>query len=439
MALGGVFMKDTDNNIGNATSVSNQKVSGLIFDISKQAAFFTAGVGLAMKSKLQGNVIEVNSMNDLADLGITAYSGDSAKDLLFGIPYYHIQQYFKIQGNYGRLFIAFADCSTNFDIIEQMQRVAHGVIDHIGIWTEQSLWTLNDDSAATYSIALVNDLQSKAAAMADENSPLNILLSANSAVIKTATTDLKKVDLAKIPTCITEARYVTVLLGQGLDGTVQKMQLDNSNATPVGNIGAALGCESFANVSESIAWTGKFNLIGYFPDVEMGFGDVTTSGEPKAFASTLKYSSMQKPQLDTLDDKGYVFLCKYAGLESGVYFSKDRTCSKGDFRTIARNRAINKSRRLVRLALLPYINSPLKLNPATGVLSAAQITLFTNLVNDVLKAMVNSEDISGYVSASIDSTQNLLTNDTLIIKYSIVPVGVGSNIDVVEGLSLTNK
>ena len=72
------------------------------------------------------------------------------------------------------MFIAFADCSTNFDIIEQMQRVAHGVIDHIGIWTEQSLWTLNDASAATYSIALVNDLQSKAAAMADENSPLNI-------------------------------------------------------------------------------------------------------------------------------------------------------------------------------------------------------------------------------------------------------------------------
>ena len=79
------------------------------------------------------------------------------------------------------------------------------------------------------------------------------------------------------------------------------------------------------------------------------------------------------------------------------------------------------------------------LNPTTGTLSSAQITTFTNIVNDILKAMVTGEEISGYVPASIDATQNLLKSDNLIIKYSIVPVGVGSRIDVVEGLALTNK
>ena len=42
-------------------------------------------------------------------------------------------------------------------------------------------------------------------------------------------------------------------------------------------------------------------------------------------------------------------------------------------------------------------------------------------------------------AVTIDKTQNVLKNDTLIIKFSIVPVGEANEIDVVEGLALTNK
>ena len=170
----------------------------------------------------------------------------------------------------------------------------------------------------------------------------------------------------------------------------------------------------------------------------MGFGDVTeASGK---LTSTLKYSSLNKVQLDDLDDKGYVFLCKYSGLENGIYFSKDQTCadSTSDYRTVARNRTINKSRRAVRNALLPYVNSPLKVDPSIGYLSTAKITAFQNIVSDVLLTMQNNEEISGY-SVTIDKNQNVLKSDTLIIKYSLVPVGVASRIEVVEGLALTNK
>lgn len=437
MALGGVFMSDTDGNIGTSSTTSTEKVTGLLFDISKQAKFFEEGAGLAVKDKLQGNVIEINSMDDLKELGITAYSGDTEKDLLFGIPYYHINHFFGIQGSTGRLFIMFADCGIDWNAIEQMQRAAHGMINQLGIWTEQSLWKQTDPEAETYSIDLVTDLQSKAASLADENAPLSILLCANSAVIATAEESVKKVELGKIPTCVINARFVSVLLGQGLDADVSAMQLANQNLTPVGNIGAALGCIASASVQESFAWVNKFNLIGYFPDIEMGFGDVTLNSEDK-LTSTLKYSSLNKIQLDDLDDKGYVFLCKYSGLESGVFFSKDQTCSNGDYRTVARNRTIHKSRRAVRNALLPYVNSPLKVDPSTGYLSSAKITMFQNIVSDILTTMQNNEEISGF-SVTIDKNQNVLKNDTLIIKYSLVPVGVASRIEVVEGLALTNK
>lgn len=437
MALGGVFMSDTDGNIGTSSTTSTEKVTGLLFDISKQAKFFEEGAGLAVKDKLQGNVIEINSMDDLKELGITAYSGDTEKDLLFGIPYYHINHFFGIQGSTGRLFIMFADCGVDWNVIEQMQRAAHGMINQLGVWTEQSLWKQTDPEAETYSIDLVTDLQSKAASLADENAPLSILLCANSAVIATDEESVKKVELGKIPTCVINARFVSVLLGQGLDADVSAMQLANQNLTPIGNIGAALGCIASASVQESFAWVNKFNLIGYFPDIEMGFGDVTLNSESK-LTSTLKYSSLNKIQLDDLDDKGYIFLCKYSGLESGVFFSKDQTCSNGDYRTVARNRTIHKSRRAVRNALLPYVNSPLKVDPSTGYLSSAKITMFQNIVSDILTTMQNNEEISGF-SVTIDKNQNVLKNDTLIIKYSLVPVGVASRIEVVEGLALTNK
>lgn len=437
MALGGVFMSDTDGNIGTSSTTSTEKVTGLLFDISKQAKFFEEGAGLAVKDKLQGNVIEINSMDDLKELGITAYSGDTEKDLLFGIPYYHINHFFGIQGSTGRLFIMFADCGVDWNAIEQMQRAAHGMINQLGVWTEQSLWKQTDPEAETYSIDLVTDLQSKAASLADENAPLSILLCANSAVIATDEESVKKVELGKIPTCVINARFVSVLLGQGLDADVSAMQLANQNLTPIGNIGAALGCIASASVQESFAWVNKFNLIGYFPDIEMGFGDVTLNSESK-LTSTLKYSSLNKIQLDDLDDKGYIFLCKYSGLESGVFFSKDQTCSNGDYRTVARNRTIHKSRRAVRNALLPYVNSPLKVDPSTGYLSSAKITMFQNIVSDILTIMQNNEEISGF-SVTIDKNQNVLKNDTLIIKYSLVPVGVASRIEVVEGLALTNK
>lgn len=437
MALGGVFMSDTDGNIGTSSTTSTEKVTGLLFDISKQAKFFEEGAGLAVKDKLQGNVIEINSMDDLKELGITAYSGDTEKDLLFGIPYYHINHFFGIQGSIGRLFIMFADCGVDWNAIEQMQRAAHGMINQLGVWTEQSLWKQTDPEAETYSIDLVTDLQSKAASLADENAPLSILLCANSAVIATDEESVKKVELGKIPTCVINARFVSVLLGQGLDADVSAMQLANQNLTPIGNIGAALGCIASASVQESFAWVNKFNLIGYFPDIEMGFGDVTLNSESK-LTSTLKYSSLNKIQLDDLDDKGYIFLCKYSGLESGVFFSKDQTCSNGDYRTVARNRTIHKSRRAVRNALLPYVNSPLKVDPSTGYLSSAKITMFQNIVSDILTTMQNNEEISGF-SVTIDKNQNVLKNDTLIIKYSLVPVGVASRIEVVEGLALTNK
>ncbi|MFR9543861.1 MAG: DUF2586 family protein, partial [Rikenellaceae bacterium] len=217
---------------------------------------------------------------------------------------------------------------------------------------------------------------------------------------------------------------------------IAKMQMANVNHTPVGFLGSVMGAIAQANVQESVAWVKQFNLFDDdFQDIELGFGDINLTVEDE-FTSLNMYESLSPTLLDDLDEKGYIFPIKYAGRENGVYISKDQTCSTGDYRTIARNRTINKSRRAVRAALLPYVNSPLLVNPSTGYLSTAKITAFKTLVGDILAQMLSAQEISGY-AVTISATQNVLVDDTLRISYVLVPVGVATKIYVEEGLSLT--
>lgn len=440
MALGGVRMTDSNGNIDVKTVDLSEKVCGLIFDISAQEKFWEEGVGATLADTFKDTVVEFNSIDEAKEAGITAYTGESdasgvSQDFLCGIPYYHIDHFFKINGGTGRLFVAFADCKDDWNAILDMQKAADGEISQFGIWTEQSLWRETSSDAETYSVDIVQDLELIGNSLANEYyAPASILLSANTAKVKTSTGTNTAVVFSKIPTCKLDCRRVTVLLGEGIDTDVNAMQLALASATPVGTIGAALGSLAISNVAESIGFVMNHPLQNYFPDIQFGFGDVSKVGD--AYKNLTKYTSLTSRQLDKLDDLGYVFLVKYAGQPGKIYFSGDQTCSDDDYRTIARNRVINKSRRLVRAVLLPYVNSPIKVDPTSGNLSAAQITVFTNKITDVLNEMVTAGEASGIGRVTIPATQNILQNDQLIISYTLVPMGTSKLIDVTEGLVL---
>lgn len=492
--LGGVFMTDTDGNIGAEVSNNTEKICGLLFDISGQSNFWTTGYPATVANVLKDTVVEFNTMQDAIDAGIIPYDAltDSTSNFLHGIPYYHIRHFFEAAGGSGRLFVMFADCSLNFNAIIDMQKAAHGVINQIGVWTEKSLWTHIDPSAASYAVQLVGDLNTIATTLAnDYYAPVTILLNANSAKVQGATTityaydevsnpsgspkeqgwyksdgndgyvEATKttvdsnttyytrsvastttayettVDLTKIPTCIIDKRYVSVLLGQGVDSDVQLMQGALASVTPVGNVGAALGLLSVASVAESIGWVEQFDVVSLFPDIQLGFGDATIASSK--ITNGTSFDSLSKAQIDTLDDKGYIFLCRYPAYEGHVFFSSDQTCSNGDYRRIALNRAINKSRRGVRTALLKYVNSPIKVDPATGQLSALQITIFKNAVKEPLELMENANEISGIGSINIPANQNILKNDRLNLSYYLVPIGLAKEIKVEEGFVLKQQ
>ncbi|MDR1718042.1 MAG: DUF2586 family protein [Prevotella sp.] len=447
MALGNVFIKDVDGNIPSNSYAGNEKVTGFLFDVSLQPDLFTVGYGKNNETKLKLNdvIYITNRKQSIKDYGIlerieVEEDEENNENFMHGIPAYHIREFFRMAGNIdgnGKLYVMFADCSTDWDAIEVIQRVSGGSINQLGIWTEQPLWKLNG-AAEKYNLNMVKTLHDKAVALAELNQPLSLVLCANPSNTGAGTTEGKQVNLNKIPSCICESSRISVIFGQAHTEKVSIMQKRNVNNTPVGFLGAVMGAIARANVQESIAWVKQFNLFDNgFQDIELGFGDINLNDEDE-FVSLNLYESLSPVLLDDLDDKGYIFPIKYAGKENGIYVSKDQTCSTGDFRTIARNRTINKSRRQVREALLPYVNSPLMVNPATGFLAASKITAFKTLIGDILNKMKTEQEISGY-AVNIDPNQNVLVNDTLKIGYVIVPVGVATRIYVEEGLSLTEK
>lgn len=436
MALGGVFATDTDGNLGVDVATSAEQVSGLIFDISQQSDFWSTGAAANLADSLQDKVVEFNTLADATELGITAYTGDEDTDFLSGIPYYHIRHFFKINGGEGYLYVLFADCSENWDAVVKLQRFAHGQISQIGIWTEQQLWSSGDD---TYTLNLVSDLQAEADEMADTyQSPAVILLNANTS--KVGDDD---VELSKIPSCITGNRSVCVLLGQSHEDEVREMQASLDSTTPVGNIGAALGLLSNTNVAWCLGYVNYNDISDYIPSIEFGFGDhelTTTTNDDGDSVSYItdgtEYESLTRAEVDALDDLGYVFLCNYVGLTGSVFFSGSQTCDDGDYRTVARNRVINKSRRLVRAALLPYVHASFKIDPSEGTLSDSAITILKNAVNDALETMEENDEITSIVSVDIDEAQNVLLTDEVIIDYKLCPLGEAKIITVTEGLSL---
>ena len=437
-------MKDTDGNFPSVQTNTIEKVCGLVFDISGQPDFWTQGGGLAIADTWKDKVIELNSLNDAIEAGITEYSGEVdsetsvSTDVLAGIPYYHIRQFFNMAGGSGRLFVMFADCSKDWNAIIEMQRAATGAIFQIGVWTEQQLWTKPDEAATAYSISLVADLNRVAVELADDYfAPAHILLCANTSKVKIGTTTSSQIAISQIPSCVVDSRYVTVLLSQSMDEQVRRMQASLNSTTPVGLVGLALGTLTQAGVGESIGWVRQFDLVNYVPAIEMGFGDSTVSDG--LITNGLSYSSLSKAQLNALEEAGYVFARTFEGLEGHTYFANDHTCSAGDYCTISRNRTINKSRRLIRVALLPYVNSPIKVDPANGNLSSAQVTVFENLIKDILDSMESAEEISGTAFVTVPAEQNILVTKKLNLSYGIVPMGCAESIDVTEGLYVSQQ
>lgn len=454
--LGGVFTTDQDGAFKQAVFQSTENVGGIIFDTSIFGGLEKAlGTDTtAAKTFANGNIVELNHSKDMVEAGID-------DKVMAGLVNYHLSTCFSIN-NAQRLFVSFMDSNTDteFEAIEKMQLASNGIIDHIGVWTGKAIAQANKDGSYTVDTDnILAKLESVAETLGgkvgvtnyDGNAPLNIILSAP--IVNAETVDLKKLpDLSTM-----NAPKVSVLIGQPASDAIRQMMfnINNADATkttyaPVGAIGAAIGVLAVAPANESIAHVASYNLMNIMQDAELGFGKLTAGaaadgGAATGYADDASFTNIKTLNYETrnkyIHKKGYIFITNYDGLENSTFFSSDQTLSTGDYRSLTRCRVMHKSRRIVRRALLPYVNNDVEVDISTGQLSASAVTELQNTVIEALDANMKEpatgvSQISGR-ACTIDAAQNILENDKIDISYSMVPHGITSEINVTEGFTST--
>lgn len=401
---------------------TDESIGAMLFDISGFNDPFN-GYSLLYSNFKDNKVQCVKNMDDAWLLGI------EDNDFLNGLLYYHISQFYDFVGGGQTLYIAIADCSKDWDVIESMQQQTNGQIFQIGVWTSQPLWRVKEDETLGFS-PLITDLQ----AQADEINgkvgqsthtmvPLNIILCGNSNYIENKLFTYKELPNAIELNC----PKVSVPIIQNGTPEIKEMQSKNPHQAPVSALGIIMACLAICGAEESIASITKCDLNKNegFNYPEWGIGP---TGTP--------IDSVHRIWANIISSRGYIVPMNYEELEASYFLSSDQTLSEGDFRTIANNRVMHKCRRATCTATIPYVYGNHIYIPGTHSISPTSIAIITDAINTLLDSVMRNKQgqkqIEGRVVTFLENDK-MLENDSISIKLDIKPVNYSGYIS--EGVS----
>ena len=371
---------------------SKDHVSGFIMPFVN--ANLPAGFSTTDRIKVVYSIAEAEA------LGITK-AGVYTKVL-----WYHLNQFFVKQPK-GKLYVMLLD-STSVDLgsVKTLQYYAEGEIRQVAFYNPLS----------AFSTTNCNTLQTHATTLESENMPLSILYAGNFQSVANigALADLRALS----------NKNVSVVIGE--DGANEGKALADSESYSITCIGATLGTIALAEVFRNIGHVGRFNQVdgAEFEVPAIALGTTTTLVKDQSTSS-----------LDSLHDKGYIFLKKFVGY-SGTFYN-DSACTiatTSDYAYIENNRTMDKAVRGIRNFLLPFQNAPLYVNE-NGTLTEDVIALYKNETERALEQMERDGEISAF-SVTINPEQNVLTTSKISISVKVVPVGVAREIEINIGFAV---
>lgn len=356
------------------------------------------------------------SLKDAEDLGLTD-DYDKANGVLV---WYHIKEYFRLNRS-GELWLLLADPSmpwwTMVDAsfsqanAKRLLLTAAGRIRQLGVAFNPPFGYfpfLSDglDNQLFTTIAKAQELASEEFAL---HRPLQILLEGRSFNGSPSGAMLLRGFSAP-----------SVSLTIGADFTPafrDSLALDyggNANVLNHAALGTLLGQVSRMKVNQNVGWVAQGNIQSGGAFLAPGL----SSNLPISYYS----------DLNVLNERGYIFLRQHTGI-AGVYFNDSHTCTlvSSDYYCIENNRVMNKAARLVRTALLPFVNSPVVINK-DGTVDRAAIAYFQNAGAAALRPMFTDGEIPTEADVFIDTRQNVLATSELQVQFAIVPTGTARQI-----------
>lgn len=217
------------------------------------------------------------------------------------------------------------------------------------------------------------------------------------------------------------AEGVTLVIGQDYDIAEKK----SGHAQKYANIGTVLGVCASCSVNQNIGENETKNL---------------TDGPRKLLVnpglSNHKLTKDQYSDLQTLENKGYVFGLTYTGL-AGVRLNNDHVCApivvddqnNINEHTVAYGRTAKKIRRRLRAVYLPKVKTDPAVNPETGKMLPGVVVALESLGDGVFADMQRAGEISGG-KTYVDPNSDVIVAKGLSIGFKAVPKG---NIGEING------
>lgn len=219
-------------------------------------------------------------------------------------------------------------------------------------------------------------------------------------------------DLREIPNV--EATKVTVVIGQDW----QYAETKTGAAQKFADVGTILGVCAAAAINQNIGDNEAFDLM-----------DATKSAWMVPGLSNHKTNKEVYAQLQTFEDKGYVFGISYPGL-AGIRINNDHVCApikidaEGNMNehTIAYGRVMDDCVRQIRTAYLPKIKKTYPVD-AAGKLPKGILVGLEQIGDDIFADMQKAVEISAG-KTTIDPDSDLLVAKELKVAYNVQPTGV---------------
>lgn len=145
--------------------------------------------------------------------------------------------------------------------------------------------------------------------------------------------------------------------------------------------------------------------------------------------------------IETLNDKGYVFPVRYQGM-SGYWWNDGHVCapitvdSAGNMNqsTIYYSHTIDQAKRALRIAYLPEVKKPVVLDG--GKLPATMVGYYNAIGDNIFNQLAGRELISDGKTYT-DANSDLLTAKVLTVQFAVVPTGCVN--EIVGTINLKNQ
>lgn len=210
------------------------------------------------------------------------------------------------------------------------------------------------------------------------------------------------------------ATKVTLVIGQDWNYAETK----TGDAKKFADVGTVLGVCAAAGINQNIGDNEAFNLT-----------EATKNAWVVPGLSNHKKNAEVYAQLQTFEEKGYVFGLKYPGMD-GVRINNDHVCApividdEGNMNehTIAYGRVMDDAVRQLRTVYLPKVKKTYPVDEEGKLPTGVRVSLEA-IGNNVFRDMTKATEISSGIT-TIDPDSDLLVEKELKVSFNLQPTGV---------------